>query len=76
MSASCTSPGSLASNPPVRRGAPGDDQAGDLSASASVLIEVVPLESPAPAPAPARPAARRPAPDGQHGVYRRAQPRL
>ena len=43
MSASCTSPGSLASNPPVRRGAPGDDQAGDLSASASVLIEVVPL---------------------------------
>ena len=43
MSASCTSPGSLASNPPVRRGAPGDDQAGDPSASASVLIEVVPM---------------------------------
>ena len=40
MSASCTSPGSLASNPPVRRGAPGDDQVGDLSASASVLTEV------------------------------------
>ena len=45
MSASCTSPGSLASNPPVRRGAPGDDQAGDPSASASVPIEVVPMSS-------------------------------
>ena len=43
MSASCTSPGSLASNPPVRRGAPGDDRAGDLSASASVPIEGVPV---------------------------------
>lgn len=43
MSASCTSPGSLASNPPVRRGAPGDDQVGDLSASASVPSEVVPM---------------------------------
>ena len=39
MSASCTSPGSLASNPPVRRGAPGDDQVGDLSAPASVQSE-------------------------------------
>lgn len=43
MSASCTSPGSLASNPPLRRGAPGDDQAGDLSASASEPVEDFPV---------------------------------